>query len=182
MTTINTIFIKINIIITDNSSNESSGVDNNHELDNSKGALLAEDSLMTTFTFWYYITIFECTYIYTHIFIYIHNYTLMFVCIWKHECTYIYAANICIIICTINIYICIHTYSYTKIESGVEYYNNETLHSDSHQVDTDEVVFEGVGWIINDDIDECMVCAKPFGNFQWRHHCRYINIHAYIHT
>lgn len=32
--------------------------------------------------------------------------------------------------------------------------------------------FGGVGWIVNDDIDECMVCGKEFYFFRRRHHCR----------
>jgi len=32
--------------------------------------------------------------------------------------------------------------------------------------------FEGVGWIINEDINDCMVCGIPFGIFRWPHHCR----------
>lgn len=29
-----------------------------------------------------------------------------------------------------------------------------------------------VGWVINEDINECMICAIPFGMFRYRHHCR----------
>lgn len=36
----------------------------------------------------------------------------------------------------------------------------------------DESDFDGVGWIINEDMTECMVCAQPFGIFRWHHHCR----------
>ena len=32
--------------------------------------------------------------------------------------------------------------------------------------------FNGVGWIIDDDIFECMVCNKEFGFFTRKHHCR----------
>lgn len=32
--------------------------------------------------------------------------------------------------------------------------------------------FEGVGWIINEDINDCMVCGESFGTFRWPHHCR----------
>ena len=31
---------------------------------------------------------------------------------------------------------------------------------------------DGVGWIINEDITVCMVCAQAFGFFRWAHHCR----------
>jgi hypothetical protein len=30
----------------------------------------------------------------------------------------------------------------------------------------------GVGWVINEDIDFCMICSKQFGFFLYRHHCR----------
>jgi hypothetical protein len=32
--------------------------------------------------------------------------------------------------------------------------------------------FGGVGWIVNDDIDECMVCGNEFYFFRRKHHCR----------
>ena len=32
--------------------------------------------------------------------------------------------------------------------------------------------FGGVGWIMNDDIDNCMICGKEFYFFRRRHHCR----------
>lgn len=32
--------------------------------------------------------------------------------------------------------------------------------------------YDGVGWIINEDITGCMVCAQSFGFFRWPHHCR----------
>lgn len=32
--------------------------------------------------------------------------------------------------------------------------------------------YVGVGWVINEDIDFCMICAKSFGFFLYRHHCR----------
>jgi hypothetical protein len=32
--------------------------------------------------------------------------------------------------------------------------------------------FVGVGWIINEDIPNCMVCGQSFGMFLWPHHCR----------
>lgn len=32
--------------------------------------------------------------------------------------------------------------------------------------------FVGVGWIINEDIMNCMVCGESFGMFRWPHHCR----------
>jgi hypothetical protein len=30
----------------------------------------------------------------------------------------------------------------------------------------------GVGWVINEDINICMICARQFGFFLYRHHCR----------
>lgn len=39
-------------------------------------------------------------------------------------------------------------------------------------VSNDPMAFEGVGWIIDEDIDFCMVCSKQFGFFLYRHHCR----------
>ena len=36
----------------------------------------------------------------------------------------------------------------------------------------DDCEFEGVGWIINEDINFCMICARQFGLFLYRHHCR----------
>eukprot|EP01038_Epipyxis_sp_PR26KG_P007314 gene7314-9966_t len=30
----------------------------------------------------------------------------------------------------------------------------------------------GFGWIINEDINECMICGKEFGFFRFKHHCR----------
>lgn len=33
-------------------------------------------------------------------------------------------------------------------------------------------LFEGVGWIVNEDIDFCMICTRKFGLFLYRHHCR----------
>lgn len=38
-------------------------------------------------------------------------------------------------------------------------------------VDSDDKK-NGVGWIIDEDITECMVCALPFGLFRYKHHCR----------
>lgn len=32
--------------------------------------------------------------------------------------------------------------------------------------------FQGVGWIVDDDIDNCMVCNSEFGFFLRKHHCR----------
>ena len=32
--------------------------------------------------------------------------------------------------------------------------------------------FQGVGWIVDDDIDNCMVCNEEFGFFLRKHHCR----------
>lgn len=32
--------------------------------------------------------------------------------------------------------------------------------------------FGGVGWVINEDIKDCMICHTPFGVFRWPHHCR----------
>ena len=32
--------------------------------------------------------------------------------------------------------------------------------------------FDGVGWIVDDDIDNCMVCNSEFGFFLRKHHCR----------
>lgn len=32
--------------------------------------------------------------------------------------------------------------------------------------------FGGVGWVINEDIKECMICHTAFGVFRWPHHCR----------
>ena len=37
---------------------------------------------------------------------------------------------------------------------------------------TDDCEFDGVGWIINEDINFCMICARQFGLFLYRHHCR----------
>mgnify|MGYP003385853508 CR=1 FL=1 len=31
---------------------------------------------------------------------------------------------------------------------------------------------EGVGWVLDQDIDQCMICYEPFSFFQHRHHCR----------
>jgi hypothetical protein len=32
--------------------------------------------------------------------------------------------------------------------------------------------YDGIGWIINEDITMCMVCSQSFGFFRWPHHCR----------
>jgi hypothetical protein len=32
--------------------------------------------------------------------------------------------------------------------------------------------FSGVGWIVDDDIDSCMICNREFGFFLRKHHCR----------
>jgi len=29
-----------------------------------------------------------------------------------------------------------------------------------------------VGWVLNECMPECMICAKEFGSFRWKHHCR----------
>lgn len=44
--------------------------------------------------------------------------------------------------------------------------------NDSKGSDSSKSKFIGVGWIINDDINICMVCNIPFGFFRWKHHCR----------
>lgn len=32
--------------------------------------------------------------------------------------------------------------------------------------------FSCVGWVVNEDINSCMVCGIEFGMFRWPHHCR----------
>jgi hypothetical protein len=32
--------------------------------------------------------------------------------------------------------------------------------------------FRGVGWIIDEDINDCIICNKEFGLFLRKHHCR----------
>jgi len=29
-----------------------------------------------------------------------------------------------------------------------------------------------VGWVLDDDVDICMICMSEFGIFNWKHHCR----------
>jgi hypothetical protein len=31
---------------------------------------------------------------------------------------------------------------------------------------------DGVGWVLNKCMPECMVCQKEFNSFRWKHHCR----------
>lgn len=31
---------------------------------------------------------------------------------------------------------------------------------------------DGVGWILNECVDNCMLCEAPFDTFRWKHHCR----------
>ena len=31
---------------------------------------------------------------------------------------------------------------------------------------------DGVGWILNECIDKCMICNATFDSFCWKHHCR----------
>ncbi len=33
-----------------------------------------------------------------------------------------------------------------------------------------ETDYGGVGWVINEDIKECMICHVAFGMFRWPHH------------
>jgi hypothetical protein len=37
---------------------------------------------------------------------------------------------------------------------------------------TFESDYGGVGWVINEDIKDCMICHTAFGVFRWPHHCR----------
>jgi hypothetical protein len=32
--------------------------------------------------------------------------------------------------------------------------------------------FAGIGWILDEDATECMICEESFGIFTYRHHCR----------
>ena len=31
---------------------------------------------------------------------------------------------------------------------------------------------DGVGWVLNEDIDRCMICDEEFNFYCWPHHCR----------
>jgi len=67
--------------------------------------------------------------------------------------------------------------SVNSINSG----SNENKNGPDDDTNTDdddgteahsENEFEGVGWIINEDVNDCMVCGVPFGMLRWAHHCR----------
>ena len=32
--------------------------------------------------------------------------------------------------------------------------------------------YSDVGWIVNDGVEDCMLCGETFGLFLYRHHCR----------
>lgn len=41
--------------------------------------------------------------------------------------------------------------------------------------------FQGVGWIVDEDINTCMICDREFGFFLRKHHCRSCgNVVCYI--
>jgi hypothetical protein len=37
---------------------------------------------------------------------------------------------------------------------------------------TESGVFMNVGWVINNDIEICLICKHFFNFFRWKHHCR----------
>ena len=32
--------------------------------------------------------------------------------------------------------------------------------------------YGNVGWMLNEDVNRCTICAKAFGIFRYKHHCR----------
>ena len=67
----------------------------------------------------------------------------------------------------------------TSIPDQVLFYEEENVYILGEQrtikrlyVRRPDVKYVGVGWVINEDINFCMICAKQFGFFLYRHHCR----------
>ena len=59
------------------------------------------------------------------------------------------------------------------------FYENETvkLNGEMKQIRrlfgrNKKTLFDGVGWILNEDMNSCMICATVFSFFNGRHHCR----------
>jgi hypothetical protein len=49
---------------------------------------------------------------------------------------------------------------------------NEETKNEETSCSSSSSTYKGVGWVVDDDFDDCMICGINFGFFTLKHHCR----------